>query len=197
MNIFDNIAAKYDNPERIAIADIIAAEIKQHLPSGHQNASAADVGCGTGLVGLQLAKHFQQLTLIDASTAMLEIVEQKITALALTNTKVLYSDLQHPIAGTSFDIIFMSQVLLHVPDTEPFLNTIYQMLNPGGSLLIVDFDKNPNVAHERVHSGFEQNSLQKLLQKIGFHDTISETFYHGKNNFMNQDASMFILQAQK
>ncbi|WP_171015005.1 class I SAM-dependent methyltransferase [Culicoidibacter larvae] len=198
MNIFDNIATKYDNPERIVIADLIAGKIAQYLPNnGETTGTAADVGCGTGLIGLQLANHFQQLTLIDASQKMLDIVEQKIATLALGNAKTVYSDLHKPLDNISFDVIFMSQVLLHVPDTEPFLNNIYQMLNPGGKLLIVDFDKNPAIIDDRVHNGFDQDTLHEVLKKLGFHNPTSETFYYGERNFMNQDASMFIMQAQK
>lgn len=35
------------------------------------------------------------------------------------------------------------------------------------------------------------------MGKIGFVESNAEIFYHGKNIFMNQDASFFILDAAK
>ena len=95
------------------------------------------------------------------------------------------------------DYIFMSQVLLHIGDVELFLSRIHDLLNPGGHLIIVDFDKNEKVVSDKVHNGFDQGQLAELMTNIGYRDIESRTFYSGSKIFMNQDASLFVLDALK
>lgn len=64
-------------------------------------------------------------------------------------------------------------------------------------MLIVDFDKNEKVVSDIVHNGFGQAKLTDMMIKIGYRNIQSKTFYHGSKIFMGQDASMFILDAQK
>lgn len=91
----------------------------------------------------------------------------------------------------------MSLVLLHIPDTEKILQELFTLLNPGGKLIIIDFDKNDNINHPKVHNGFSQEELNKILSQIGFKSVKIKTFYHGNRIFMNQDASLFISKSIK
>ncbi|SEM51639.1 ubiE/COQ5 methyltransferase family protein [Mesobacillus persicus] len=50
----------------------------------------------------------------------------------------------------------MSFVLLHIPDTDKILQELFDILNNGGKLIIVDFDKNDKIHHPKVHNGFSQ-----------------------------------------
>ncbi|MDR7317161.1 hypothetical protein [Brevibacillus nitrificans] len=91
----------------------------------------------------------------------------------------------------------MAQVLLHIKDVEFVLSRLFDVLKEGGHLLIVDFDKNENVASDIVHNGFHQAELTEMMSKIGYKKIQSKTFYRGSKIFMGQDASMFILDSQK
>ncbi|MNZ92352.1 hypothetical protein D3C78_1113750 [compost metagenome] len=91
----------------------------------------------------------------------------------------------------------MAQVLLHIQDVEFVLTRLFDVLNEGGHLLIVDFDKNEKVASDIVHNGFNQAELTDIMTKIGYRNIRSKTFYTGNKIFMGQDASMFILDSQK
>ncbi|MFP9075757.1 methyltransferase domain-containing protein, partial [Enterococcus faecalis] len=66
------------------------------------------------------------------------------------------------------DIVLLSLVMLHIPDTEHLLQQLYQLLKPGGRLFIVDFNKNQSVSHPKVHNGFEQDTLLQLAESVGF-----------------------------
>ena len=71
------------------------------------------------------------------------------------------------------------------------------MLQPGGHLLIVDFDRKDEIASDLVHNGFDQDDLKARLAAAGFADIRGDTFYHGKKNFMGMDASRFLMDAVK
>lgn len=50
---FDKMALRYDSPERIQIANIIAEAMRDKITVG-ERVKAMDFGCGTGLIGLNL-----------------------------------------------------------------------------------------------------------------------------------------------
>ena len=68
MENFDLMAKDYDTDKRADRATVIADEIRRHVGAG--KGSAIEFGCGTGLVGLQLADDFAELTLLDSSVEM-------------------------------------------------------------------------------------------------------------------------------
>lgn len=197
MSLFDEMASRYDTGERAQVADIIAAQIRKRVHGCGQKA-ALDYGCGTGLVGLQLADCFESLLLVDSAPQMLAQVRQKIEDRHLANASTLCADFLADVPlGLSADIILMAQVLLHIPDTGAILRKMHGLLNPGGRLLIVDFNKKESITHPKVHNGFHQVELMGRMAEVGFVNMRAETFYHGRNLFMNQDASLFLLDAEK
>ena len=123
---------------------------------------------------------------------MLEVAEAKISQKEINNSKVIYSDFTEETPKLKADIVLMSLVLLHIPDTKKILQELYNVLNNGGKLIIIDFDKNDKISHPKVHNGFSHAELNKRLSKVGFQSIEIETFYHGNCIFMNQDASMFM-----
>jgi ubiquinone/menaquinone biosynthesis C-methylase UbiE len=189
--IFDRLAMQYDTPDRIKLAQTITAEIKKYLGDTSEK-TLIDYGSGTGLVSLPLSSSFRDVFLMDASPVMMEAAEQKIQAAEVTNVHTVTADLLKEQIDVKGDIILVSLVLLHIPETEKILRELFQHLNPGGTLMIADFDKNKKIDHPKVHNGFEQDELQKLLLKTGFSESESHTFYHGEKLFMREDASLFL-----
>ena len=194
---FDSIASNYDNPERTHIAKVASDAIKEHL-GDTRSKSAIDFGCGTGLVGMNLVSEFESLLLMDTSENMLDIVKKKITDVGALNARTLCFDFESSSQpDLRADYIFMAQVLLHIQDYEAVLAKLHAVLNDEGHLLIVDFNKNDKVVSELVHNGFDQEQLKALMLKIGFKDIRSKTIYSGTKLFMNQDASLFIMDGKK
>lgn len=196
-DIFETMANEYDTSERIKIARIASNAIREYIVNG-KDKSAIDFGCGTGLVGMELLDDFHNITFLDTSKNMLERIHQKITDLKIRNADTLCFDFENEDSPhIHADYIFMAHVLLHINDVELLLSRLYNALNPGGHLIIVDFDKNENIISDKVHNGFYQKELIDLMTKIGFKEIKSKTFYKGSKIFMNHDASMFILDSKK
>ena len=194
---FDSIANSYDNPERTHIAKVASDAIKEYL-GDTKSKSAIDFGCGTGLVGMNLVNEFESLLFMDTSENMLDIVKKKITDVGALNARTLCFDFESSSQpDLRADYIFMAQVLLHIQDYEAVLAKLHAVLNDEGHLLIVDFNKNDKVVSELVHNGFDQEQLKALMLKIGFKDIRSKTIYSGTKLFMNQDASLFIMDGKK
>jgi len=194
---FEMIANTYDTPERILIANVSSDAIREYVVDA-KGKKAVDFGCGTGLVGMSLIDEFQSVLFLDTSPSMIRQIKQKIADRHIPNAETLCFDFeQEGLSELRADYIFMAQVLLHIPDVEFVLSRLFEVLNEGGHLLIVDFNKNENIVSDLVHNGFNQDELTAKMTKIGYRDVHSKTFYHGSRIFMGQDASMFILDARK
>ncbi|WP_430603348.1 hypothetical protein IGJ02_000753 [Enterococcus sp. DIV0724b] len=197
MTVFDQIAQHYDFLKQLELADVITKEIKTKLEDT-KGKNALDYGCGTGLIGLQIADAFEKILFVDSSKEMIHVVDQKIEQMNQTNAKTIVGSFSNGnTMNLKADLIVVSLVFLHVPDPHDLLKSLYQALNAEGQLVVVDFDKNEKINHEKVHNGFSQIELRKQVEKAGFKSVSSRTFYHGQNIFMNQDASIFSLDAKK
>lgn len=195
-NVFEEMANRYDTENRIELANVVSKEVRKALQN-NISSSLLDYGSGTGLVSLQLSDIVGSILLVDSSKQMLEVAEGKISRKGITNARVLYSDFTQETPDLKVDIILLSLVLLHIPDTTKILQELFNILNTGGKLIIVDFDKNDTISHPKVHNGFSQDDLKMKLSEVGFTSTDMKTFHHGKNIFMNLDASMFISSSIK
>lgn len=196
---FDQIAQKYDDPERIHLAHIITQAITQQIKDTNYQ-TLLDYGGGTGLVTLNIAEYFEALTLMDASPQMVDIFEHKVSDLNQTSINTLLGDvlLDDTILNhKNYDVIVLSLVLLHSGNYQLLLQKLYNHLNSGGMMILVDFDKNENIYHPKVYNGFEQMDIIHVFNELGLRNPQINTFYSGEKIFMKQDASLFIATGTK
>ena len=194
---FEMIAKIYDTPERVQIAKISSETIREYLVDS-KSKNVIDFGCGTGLVGMDLLNDFQSILFLDSSQKMINQVRQKISRFSIENADTLCFDFEKDIlTDLHADYIFMAQVLLHIKEFKLVLLKLYDVLNPGGHLIIIDFNRNDEIDTDMVHSGFDQEMLTDIMLDIGYKNVQSKTFYYGYKIFMNHNASLFILDSQK
>lgn len=100
-----------------------------------QETTVLDVGCGWGKVAFPLHDAGFQVTALDISAAMIDLLHQKKGARAIQTIVGDMSCLDPQQAGT-FDCIVMSQVLVHYKNSwEEFLRIVTRFLAPGGCLV--------------------------------------------------------------
>lgn len=194
-NVFNNMANNYDTDSRKQLSDIIRLEISKYIPDNCSNSILLDYGGGTGLVSLPIAEIFKNVIIADTSKSMLEVALSKINSGNISNASVSLVD--DTILLPNADIVIISLVLIHIPNTGAILKKIYEILNPNGKIIIVDFDKNEKVNHPKVHNGFQHKELKSILEKEEFKNITIENFYSANNLFMKEDATLFIAQAEK
>lgn len=118
-NPFEEIAKRYDTEERIELAKVILKEVRLKLQNS-KSKSLLDYGSGTGLIGLELSDLVSSILLVDSSEQILEVAKAKISHNKITNSKVLCCDFTQDTPKLKVDIVLMSLVLLHIPDTKKF-----------------------------------------------------------------------------
>ena len=173
MNEFDIKAAGWDlNPMHWDRSVAIANEIKKLIPLKKKQMVALEYGAGTGIASFLLKDYLKEITLMDSSSEMMRVMNDKIKTTKVKNLKTLNFDLEHEdYKGGKFDLIFTQMVLHHVTDIENIIKKFYNLLNPGGPLAIADLYPEDGSFHGEDftgHKGFDPAELSKLLLKPGF-----------------------------
>ena len=130
-----------------------------------------DLGCGTGQVSAAIAPFVRRVVAVDASAAMLQAAKKRLQA--FDNVELRRGDLEAlPIDDARLDAATLMMVLHHVPEPERALREVARVLEPGGTLLVVDM-----LPHERenyrqqmghVWLGFSEEHIHRLLGESGF-----------------------------
>jgi len=200
---FDDVSNEWDNEKRIERAKVIANKIKTTI-SVKKNKSAMEFGCGTGLISVNLSDVFENITLIDNSQGMINIVNEKIKKLNLTHINSCCYDLLENSLDEKYDIIYSSMALHHIVDIDELLKKFYNMINSNGTLCIVDLNEDDGRFHKSEvgfngHNGFSQEWMKSILEANGFSNIKSETFYKSTREIDNEELgySLFIMTGDK
>lgn len=133
--------------------------------------SVADLGCGTGTVAEALAPFVRKVTGVDASPAMLELAENRLSR--FDNVELLPGDLESlPLDKETIDAATMILVLHYLEQPETAIREAARCLRPDGKLLIVDMLPHNRTEYqlERGHVwlGFSEENMNEYLAASGF-----------------------------
>jgi methionine biosynthesis protein MetW len=121
--------------------EIANPEIPNILRSLPRELSVLDVGCGSGVHGAEMARaHGHRVVGVDLS-------EQSIAKARTRLAEAYVADVTRPelypfFGHRKFDVIVFSDILEHLYDPAQVLTSHYQLLAPGGHVLI----SLPNIA---------------------------------------------------
>jgi ubiquinone/menaquinone biosynthesis C-methylase UbiE len=98
--------------------------------------SVLDIGCGDGSLSLPLLKRGCNVTFLDRSDAMLQIVATRVPAKQQSHATLLRADfLDARIPRDSLDVVICVGVLAYIVDLESFLAKLADVIKPGGQLI--------------------------------------------------------------
>lgn len=127
MNLWDKKAktyARYQNTLNTIQKQTF--EYLQNLKISFQDKSIIDIGCGTGVWTLHLAKEAKEILALDSANTMLEILQEDAKTHTISNLKTLNLDFEsfYKNNNAKFDLAFlsMSPALQNEKDYTNFLN---------------------------------------------------------------------------
>ncbi len=123
-----------DLRERHAWQDVYADAL------GTAGRKILDVGCGPGIVSMQLSDLGYEMTALDFSEKMLEKAEKNAADNGLDIEFVCGNAMELPFGDCSFDAVVSDYVLWTVPDPRKVMDEWYRVLRPGGRIVYVDGD---------------------------------------------------------
>jgi ubiquinone/menaquinone biosynthesis C-methylase UbiE len=154
--LLDELA--HAGPEHLDPAFVAGYERKQGYPDPaedlavlasyglDQTSTVVDLGAGTGRFALAAAARFGQVTAVDISPAMLQVLRGRAAAAGVANLHLVEAGfLSYQHAGSPADGVYTRNALHQLPDfwKAVALDRIGRLLRPGGVLrlrdLIYDF----------------------------------------------------------
>jgi SAM-dependent methyltransferase len=137
---FDTIAAEYDESLPPHVVEHYLAKrtrfVVEHCPRG----AGLDVGCGTGALAARLAAAGYDMTGVDPSDGMLDVLRARapqVRAQVASGTDLPFED-------DTFDLVLCVAVMHHIAEQGAVRATLGEMVRvarPGGRVLV--WDHNP------------------------------------------------------
>jgi len=180
--LFDAKAAEWDaNPARVALARAVVESIRAAVPL-RPDVRVLDFGAGTGLVSLGLLPFVGEVTAMDASAGMLDMLHKKVDALGAKNFHLLRGDVTHAFLPSGhFDLIVSSMTLHHLPDVPRVLRRLRPALRDNGWIALADLDAEDGSFHADktgvFHNGFDRATLCCWMNVAGFADAVFHDAY--------------------
>jgi len=118
MNEFDAKAREWDNnPAFWERAEVVAKNLLEMIPV-KPTMKAMEYGAGTGILSFMLSGNFSEITLMDNSSEMVNVMNEKLKTSRVANFKPLFFDLEHTeYKNGKFDCIYSLMVLHHVANS--------------------------------------------------------------------------------
>lgn len=168
---FDAAAAQWDQRPMSQQLAAVPAYFLEHLPwSAHEE--VLDFGAGTGLLAAALAPRVAQMTALDSSPAMLQVLQAK----GVPNLQLQVGDAVTSGLPGRYHAIVSCMALHHVADIATLLRVFADALHPGGRVALVDLYAEDgsfhgdNAAKGVQHLGFAPQALQALAEQAGLQD---------------------------
>ena len=199
MSEFDSRAREWDKDKvHLERSEAIATELQKAIPL-NPSMTALEYGAGTGILSFLLKNRFAEITLMDSSSEMIKVCEEKAEYFGTKHIKPLFFDLEHSKYDQKFDIIYTQMVMHHVVDVNAMLNKFYALLKPKGYLAIADLYTEDGSFHGpevNVHLGFDPSDIANSLKTVGFINPEHKTCFAMKRP-NGRDYPIFLLIAKK
>lgn len=122
----------------------------------------ADLGAGDGAFTAALADLLgpaAQITAVDRDASSLRRLRDEVgRRFPATRLEIVAADFTHPLELSNLDGVVMANSLHFVRDKRPVLESVRDMLRPGGGLVIVEYGAdrgNPWVPHPFSYATWE------------------------------------------
>jgi 2-polyprenyl-3-methyl-5-hydroxy-6-metoxy-1,4-benzoquinol methylase len=94
---------------------------------------ALELGCHEGQSTLLLAKHFDDLTVVEASSEAIKVAKRSVPE----SVKFVESTFEDVELSARYNTIFLINTLEHVEEPGPILKRIKSWLQPGGQFFVL------------------------------------------------------------
>ena len=171
---FEEIAPVWDNMR----SDFFPVSVRERAISEidvQPGIKVADIGAGSGFITEGLIEHDIEITAVDESENMIEVMKEKFRHDKNVHYLISESEnLQTP--DQSWDYALANMFLHHVERPAVVLKELYRTLKPGGKLIITDLDKHNfeflvTEQNDRW-MGFERSDIQSWFEEAGFKNVI-------------------------
>jgi len=178
----DKILLSYFGNESISlIVDFIGNRLLSK-PKLNETATILDVGAGSGLFTLKVAKKLwsqqpkAKFYAMDATPILLRMLTKKTSkiipfiGIAENITKSAKIARRHIQIPEKFDAMFSTLTLHHCPKPEKVFQSMHEAVKARGKIVVVDLCKHPfeefKTEIRDIHLGFEPEQIKRIAKKF-------------------------------
>jgi predicted TPR repeat methyltransferase len=152
----------------------IAALLTGASAAGFNN--VLDLGCGTGLMALELAGRTNHIVGVDVSAKMLEKATERNVYARLVRSDLVEMMTAEP--ASTYDLVVATDVFVYVCKLDASFEQAHRMLRPSGLFAYSVEAMSPGRHHAVTNSGYvlhehgryahAEDYLQRLADRVGF-----------------------------
>jgi len=172
-SFFDSVGPEWDAVRKVFNDDALRARAVSRLID--PTLRVADIGTGTGILAIELARLGVSVIAIDHSARMLDAARAKIAA-----EPGLSIDLRHgeasqlPMEAGEVDAALAHMVLHYLPSPGEAIAEMARVVRPGGRVIVVDFVSHQNEWMRQelgvTWLGFSSDEVADWFERIGLVD---------------------------
>jgi ubiquinone/menaquinone biosynthesis C-methylase UbiE len=190
---FKELATRYDAWYRTPLGSLAHALEQEeifHLAETKPGERALDIGCGTGIYTLELARRGSRVVGVDPSWEMIAIAREKFRRAGLPGLFVLGSAEALPFRPGCFDLALAVTSLCFVRSPDQTIEETRRVLKPKGRLVLGELNRFSAWALWRRLKGFftdtiynqahfrGRRELERLLRQGGFYVGAARTLIY-------------------
>jgi len=142
-SFFDSVGPEWDALRKVWSDDLLRARALARLIA--PGLRVADIGTGTGVLALELARAGLRVVAVDHSARMLDAARAKLEGDPRLDIELRLGDASSlPLADREVDAAFAHMVLQYLASPVEALREMARVVAPGGSVVVIDF-----VRHDR------------------------------------------------
>jgi demethylmenaquinone methyltransferase / 2-methoxy-6-polyprenyl-1,4-benzoquinol methylase len=171
--VFRSVATKYDLMNDLMSLGLhrLWKKLTLELSQTQAGDKVLDVAGGTGDITKLFAKRVGEsgkVVLLDINDAMLQVGRDRlIDAALIENVAVIQANAESlPFAEDQFDCLSIAFGLRNITNKMAALQSMYQVLKPGGRLLVLEFSKPLLRPLQRLYDRYSFDFLPKLGEWI-------------------------------
>lgn len=152
-----------DDPgARVYAAAAFGSLLETLTQRGHSLAEAeiVDFGCGTGLLTERLVDHAESIDAVDASPAMLQVLDAKVADRGWTTVR---TGRDIPPGSGTHDLVVCSSVCGFLDDYSGTVAHLSGLLRPGGMFVQWDWERD-----DPDGDGLTRREIADALHRAGF-----------------------------
>ena len=139
----------------------------------------ADIGAGSGYFTLRLARHVGEtghVYAVDVSPDMIRHLHTRVRDAGLLNVSPILAPPDDPLLPRTVDRFLIVNVWHHIDDQAGYLERMKKLLEPGGRVIMIDFQKRELPVGPPLAMKIAREDLLLQMKAHGFRLAAEHTF---------------------
>ena len=133
-----------------------------------------EIGAGTGIFTLPIAHHCREVTALDISAGMLEVLKRKAREEGLTNVHTEVGNAETTDPGGVFSVVCAFSSLAYLSDLPAFFRRLAPRIEPGGTLYFLTARRSIFRFFTQIGNAMRQGMWLKAYSRREIEDMLTD-----------------------